>query len=147
MKIILTKNISGVGSIGDVKNVATSYARNVLLKNKQAIQATFENISKLKAHTNKKAKEQTLVLADIEKLNNQLSSLSLTIKAKANDQGKLFAGIDGKKLSRIIKEDKNLDINFTQIKLKEPIKKLGTYEVDYELTRGLKGKFKLEIKQ
>ena len=147
MKIILLKDIQKIGSVGDIKDVAPGFARNVLLKNKQAILATLENLSKLKIVTDKKTKEQSQNQTELTKLNNQLSSLSLTIKAKANDQGKLFAGIDSKKLSRIIKEDKNLDINFTQIKLKEPIKKLGTYEVDYELTRGLKGKFKLEIKQ
>jgi len=146
MKIILTKNIPNLGSRGDVKEVATSFARNVLLRNKQAIVATAENLSKLKAVAGKKAKEQTQALAELAKLNNQLSSLSLKLKEKANDQGRLFAGIDSKKINQILKNEKNIKLKPAQIKLVEPIKELGAYEIDYELSPELKGSFKLIIK-
>ena len=147
MKIILLKDIARIGSAGEIKDVPPGFARNVLFKNQQAQLATLENLSQLKSKQAKFDKEHAAKGAELEKLSQKLNSLKLVIKEKANEQGKLFAGIDKKRIAQALKEDKGIEIDLNDIKLKGHLKELGKEKIKYALNKDLTGEFNLEIKK
>src|SRR3990167_7311995 len=104
MKVILLKDIGGVGQRYEVKNVAEGYASNFLLPRKLAVMATEKeierlNIERLKDEGRRKMREETL-----EKNIEKLAETKITIKAKASEAGHLFAGIHKKDILKAFKE-------------------------------------------
>ena len=96
MEVILIEDVAGLGSRGDVVRVKDGYARNYLFPRKLAIPDTpsnrkrFENEFKTRKKVELKKEEEARALAD------ELSTLTLTIKAKAGEEGKLFGSITTK---------------------------------------------------
>lgn len=147
MKIILLTDIPRVGTAGEIKEVAPGFARNVLLKNEQAQLATPENLTQLKSKQTKFDREHAAKKVELEKLNQRLSSLKLVIKEKANEQGKLFAGIDKKRITLAIQNNMGSELDPNVIKLKSPLKEIGTEKIKYALSSELTGEFTLVIKK
>ena len=127
MKIILWKEINGVGRKGEVKNVSDGYARNFLLPNKLgqiATPAAIASAEKLR----KQAEQDKDVQKDIlEKNINGLKDLKVQIKAKANEKGHLFSIIHPDEISKILKEQYHLDIPSKIIEIEKPIKEIGEH--------------------
>ena len=145
MKVILLDNIKGVGKKDEVINASDGYARNFLFPKKLAVEANAENMSKLK---NKQASVQHK--KDVEKdkaeeIAKKLTDITLTIKVKAGENGKIFGGVTSKEISENLKKQYNLDIDKKKIDLKEPIKILGSFEVEIKLYEGIAGTLKIEV--
>ena len=132
MKVIILKT-------NEIKEVAPGYARNYLFPNNLAISATEEAITKAEeAQKETKTKKAGKLSKDKEIIKN-LSDNKITIKVKANESGGLFAALSEKEIA------KEANISEEIIKIKDPLKKIGEYEIDLELESGEKGKLKLEI--
>ena len=132
MKVIILKT-------NEIKEVAPGYARNYLFPNNLAISATEEAITKAEeAQKETKTKKAGKLSKDKEIIKN-LSDNKITIKVKANESGGLFAALSEKEIA------KEANISEEIIKIKDPLKKRGEYEIDLELESGEKGKLKLEI--
>lgn len=129
MKIILSQDITGVGRKGEVKNVSDGYGRNFLLPNKLGQIATPAAIAA--AEKLKKQMEQDKdVQKDILEKNIQgLQGLKVRLKAKANEKGHLFSIIHPDEISKILKEEHQLDIPSKFIEIEKPIKELGEHTI------------------
>src|SRR5690625_7802781 len=104
MKVILLKDVRGQGKKDDVIKVSPGYARNYLIKNNLAIEATPGNLNALKA-SQQKAKEQEVEEKEAaEKLKTQLKDITVTLKAKEGDGGRLFGSITNKQIADKLKE-------------------------------------------
>lgn len=136
MKVILIKDIENLGNAGDVKEVANGYARNFLIPGgyiEVATKSAVERAEKIKIEKEKVAKEG---LKGIEEIAEKLESVSITIKAKADDSGKLYAAIKSKEIFKSL-NDKGFKISEDKIVIEKPIKELGDYEVIINLDHGL----------
>lgn len=145
MKVILIQNVNKLGQKGDIKEVATGYARNFLIPQKLAIQATQLNLDQ----SDKQAKEKQAKVRK-QKSNDQilfdkLNGIKIEIIAKANEQGHLFAGIKEKDIAFELAKNK-IDIIKDQIKIKQPIKEIGEHEVGVEFKGIGSAKVKVIIK-
>src|SRR5690606_7251118 len=108
MKVIFTQDVKGKGKKGEVKNVSDGYARNYLLKNNLAVEATPGNLKALEAQ---KKKEQQLEQAEednAKKLKDTLENMELTLKAKAGEGGRLFGSITSKQIADELKKSHNI---------------------------------------
>jgi large subunit ribosomal protein L9 len=143
MKVILLKDIPNLGSEGDVKEAASGYARNFLFPKGLAEVATDEKIKAVEEKKAKKAKDSELDLANTEKLVQKLEGQTVEIKAKASDEGTLYAAVSSAKMAKVL-QDKGFDIKKEQIKA-EHIKELGEHEVTIELNHGLEARITLII--
>jgi len=144
MKVILLQDIDKLGKKGDIKEVADGYARNLLIPNKMAVLASKSEIIKAeeqkKINTEKAEKELVL----FQEVASQLDGFELEIPAKVGEDDKLFGAITAVKISEELKKN-NFEIEKNQIKLEEPIKEIGEYEIPIELPHNLEAKIKLII--
>jgi large subunit ribosomal protein L9 len=144
MKVILLKDVKGVGKKYDIKEVGDGHAVNLLIPKGLAVTATPAAIKKIDIQ---KASDTTMKAVDAELAKNnieQLSSQVIEMTEKANEKGHLFAGVHTEEISKAIKKQIHLDILPEWIKLEKPIKTTGEYEINVEW-HGQSGSFKLLI--
>lgn len=132
MKVILLKDVRGVGVHGEVKNVADGYAINKLFPQKMAEPATEDKIKKVEAERAAHAAE--LAKLD-EQLNNKVVSLKgkkVTIESKATEKGGLFKSVGPKEIAKAILAEHSVEIPEDSIVLSDPIKTVGEHVVKIE---------------
>ena len=135
MKIVLLKDIDNMGKEGEIKEVADGYARNFLLPKKMAELATPAALKKAEARKAKGAEAAKMELEEAQKLAELLEGRELFIKVKEKE-GKLFGSVNEKTIAKTFK-DEGLKIDPTSIRLAEPIKEVGEYDVAISLDHGL----------
>ncbi len=132
MKVLLIKDVTRLGSKGDVVEVSEGYARNYLIKNGLAVEAQKEHVAAFEnkkiAREKKKKEELSKELAAAKKLEKKALKISLP----ANEQGHLFEKLDARKLSNILNERFGANFTEKQISL-ESIKELGEYFVQVKV--------------
>lgn len=147
MKVIFLKDVKGQGKKGEVKNVSDGYARNYLLKNKLAEEATPAN---LKALEGQKRKQKQLEQEEKEgaiKLKNELAELTVDISAKSGKDGRLFGSITSKQIAEQLKKQHGHKIDKRKIELDQPIRSLGYTNVPVKLHPEVSGTIKVHVKE
>lgn len=132
MKVILLKDVKGIGQHGEVKTVADGYAVNKLLPMKLAEPATPEKIKKFESM---RAEHEAALAKEEEQTSNKLKSINgkkVTITAKATEKGGLFKGIIEKDIAKAILGEHSLEIPVELITIEAPIKTVGEHEVKVE---------------
>ena len=145
MKVILLDNIKGVGKKDQVINASDGYARNYLFPKKLAVEANNENMLKLKAKQNSNEYKKNVEKEEATKIANKIKEITLTLKVKAGENGKIFGGVTSKEIAENLKTQYNIEIDKKKINLSETIKNLGTVIVDVKLYEGIIGKLKVQI--
>lgn len=143
MKVILLKNVPNLGEEGDVKEVALGYARNFLIPKGLAREATAQAIAEAQANKAKKAESAEAELAQAESLAQKMEGQTVEIKAKASEEGTLYAAISAVKIAAALKE-KGFMVKKENIKAGH-IKELGEHELVVNLDHGLDARITLII--
>ncbi|MFV9568765.1 50S ribosomal protein L9 [Thermoanaerobacter mathranii] len=144
MKVILVKDVKNIGKAGEIVNVSDGYGRNYLLPRGLAIEATESNIKVLNEKKKAEEKKRQQELEEAKKLAQDLSNISLVLKVKAGENGKLFGSVTSKDVEKALKE-KGFDIDKKKISFDESIKTTGTYYVDIKLYQGVTAKVKVDV--
>jgi large subunit ribosomal protein L9 len=144
MKIILLKDVQKIGRKNDIKDVSEGYAVNFLFPKKLALIANPANIEKVNKMKNQ-AESEKKVLEDLLIKNiDSVTEKTITIRAKANEKGHLFAGISKEDLVKEIEKETRIKIEPDRILLDKPIREVGNHIVDVKF--GSKsGKIKVEV--
>jgi len=145
MKVIFLKDVKGKGKKGEVKDVPVGYAQNYLFKNKLAEEATPGNLRKLKAQQQKEKERAQEEKAQAEELKNKLDDLTVTIKAKSGDGGRLFGSITSKQIAQTLKKEHRLDVDRRKIELKDPIRSLGHHKIPVKLHTEVTGTITVHV--
>lgn len=145
MKVILLDNIKGVGKKDEIINASDGYARNFLFPKKLAVEANNENMSKLKAKKQSEQYKKDVDKENAEKIAKKLDDITLTIKVKAGENGKIFGGVTSKEISEELKKQYKIDIDKKKIILNENIKNLGSFDISMKLFEGVTGKLKVKV--
>ena len=145
MKVILLDNIKGVGKKDEIINASEGYARNFLFPKKLAVEANNENLSKLKSKQNAIQYQKDQDKHEALKLVEKLSKITLQIKVKAGENGKIFGGVSSKEIAEKLESDYKIKVDKKKIDLKETIKTLGTQTIDIRLYEGVIGKLKVSV--
>ncbi len=142
MKVILTKDITNIGKKGEVKKIADGYGRNFLIPKKMAVLATQLEIAKAEEQQKIEAQKSEEELQCFQEMASQLDGLEIEIAEKAGEDNKFFGAIN---VSKIASKLKNLgfEVDKKCVKLEEPIKELGEYEVRLELPHNLEAFIKI----
>ena len=104
MKVILLDNIKGVGKKDEVINASDGYARNFLLPRKLAVEANAENMSKLKNKKDSVQHKKDVEKEKAEEIAKKLKDITVNIKVKAGDNGRIFGGVTSKEISENLKQ-------------------------------------------
>lgn len=144
MKVILKRDVPNLGRAGDVVAVKDGFARNYLLPKGLAILANQRSIEALE-------RERKIALAKAERerkkvqsLAEKLQGLSITLYRKVVEEGRLYGSVSAVDLSKALSE-RGIDIDKKQIILEEPIKTIGTYEVNIKVSPELVVPIKVEV--
>ena len=125
MKVILLKDVGGVGRAGEVKDIADGYVMNFLIPRGLAEQATPEKVA---SHSKKQAELTVQKEKDEEKLKGVVQSLMgarIEMKLRATEKGGLFKTVGPKEIAQALKEQKNFTLPIEAIHPLEPIKTIG----------------------
>lgn len=133
MEVILLEDVKNVGKKGDVVKVNDGYARNVLIKKKQALEATGKNLNDLKL---RKANDDKIAAENLEaakELGRKLEAAEITVAIKVGEGGKSFGSVSSKEIAEEVKTQLGFDVDKKKVQLKEAIKAVGTHEVKIKL--------------
>ena len=133
MRVILKREVAGLGRPGDVKDVADGYAQNFLLPRGLAIEATAGEMKVLARARDAKRAKQDRAHADAEELAKRLSEMTLVFRLKAGDQGKTFGSVTSKDIAEALQREQKVDVDKTKVHLPEPLKALGVHQVEIRL--------------
>ena len=145
MKLILIQDVKTLGKKDTVIEVSDGYARNYLIPRGLAVEASKGNLNEIQnkkdAEANRKAREE----ARAKELAEKIAGRTFTIKAKTGENGKLFGADSNKDVADAIEADTKLSIDRKKIELKEPVKNIGTYEVEAKIYPGVSAKFNIHV--
>ena len=145
MRVILRREVAGLGRPGDVKDVADGYAQNFLLPRGLAVEATAGEMKVLaRARDAKRAKEDR-AHADAEELAKRLSEMTLVFKLKAGEQGKTFGSVTSKDIAEALQREQKVDVDKTKVHLPEPLKALGVHQVEIRLLTDVRANVTIAI--
>jgi large subunit ribosomal protein L9 len=139
---ILLKDVEDLGSAGEAVDVSPGYLRNYLVPRKLAQPATrgaLEDARRRREATERAEREQAERAQETSAL---LSKTVLTISHRAGEDGKLFGSVTPKEIAEAIRDARGLKVDHKRIRLDEPIREVGTYMIDVELTGGTTAKVK-----
>ncbi len=147
MKVILLKDVKGTGVKGDVVNISDGYARNFLFPKGLAIEATKANLDELKNKERAQQKRIEQEKQEARELAKKISEITLVIKAKSGENGKLFGSVTNKEIAQELKKQHNITIDRKKIVLNEPIKQLGQMELEVKLYPEISGKLTVKVEE
>jgi large subunit ribosomal protein L9 len=133
MKVIFLKDVKGKGKKGEVKNVSDGYAHNFLLKNGYAVEATGGNVKVLEAQKNREQKDAAAELQANKELKATLEELTVELKAKSGEGGRLFGSITSKQIAEELKKKHKIKVDKRKIELNDAIRVLGYTNVPVKL--------------
>ncbi len=145
MKVILQEDVKGKGKKGDLINVSDGYARNFLLPRQLAVEASQSNVNTLNQRKAAEKARKDKEIASAKELAEKISRITVTIKAKAGDNGKLFGSITSKDIADNLKTKHGINLDKRKILLNDSLKSLGTEEVEVKLYEGVTSKFKVNV--
>ncbi|PIE06287.1 MAG: 50S ribosomal protein L9 [Sorangium cellulosum] len=143
-EVILQQDIPNLGNSGDLVKVRPGYARNFLIPQKMAVQATARNREQIEHQKRAAIARAAKVQASAEAIAKRLAELELTINAVAGEDQRLYGAVTTRDIAATL-NNKGLEINHKMLSLGEPIKRLGTYEVTAKLGSSVTATFNVNV--
>ncbi len=133
MKLILTREVAGLGTAGDVVTVKDGYARNFLLPNHQAIAWSEGGEKQIEGIRRARSAREIQSLEHAKEIKAKLEAAEIVVKAKVGSTGHLFGSVTDKDIVAAIKSATGVDIDRHHIKLAGHIKLVGKYPAKISL--------------
>ncbi|MBE9502326.1 MAG: 50S ribosomal protein L9 [Dehalococcoidia bacterium] len=145
MRVVLLQDVPRLGSVGEVRDVASGYARNFLLPRGLAEFATPAAMRRVEAIRQAEGKRQALLETELTALAQTLEGVEITLKAKVGAQERLYGAVTNGDIAEELERVTGQDIDKRKIELEEPIRQLGEYEVLVRLSKGIAPKIKVVV--
>ena len=132
MKIILTKDVDALGMTGQVFDVAKGYARNYLIPQGFAVEATAQNLKRMEGERQKVEDRMLKAKDEAERAREKIAEVVLTIPQKVGEEDKLYGSVTTMDIAAYL-EKQGISIDRRKIHLDKPIKALGEFDVPVKL--------------
>ena len=146
MKVVLLADVKGHGKKGELCNVSDGYARNFLFPKKLAIEADNAALNELKNREEAKAHHKQEEINAAKATAALLEGKSVTIKAKAGTNGRLFGSVTSKEIAAEIKNALGVEIDRKKMTVSD-IKNFGEYTAEIKLYNGIVAKMQVIVKE
>ncbi len=133
MKLILIKDVEGLGHQGDIVDVSDGYGRNYLLPRHLAVKATPGALKDAEAMQRARREAERKAFEEAEAIAKSLVGTRIVIAARAGDEGKLFGSIGMSDIIDGVAKFTGVELDRKTVKLDEPIKTIGLHEVRVKL--------------
>ena len=144
-EVILTHNIVGLGGESDQVKVAAGYARNYLFPMGYAIPLSGANKRRREALKQRRAEREAKELNHMTEMGAALSKMTLVIKVKTGEDGKMFGSVTAGTIADELKHQYEAALDKKKIHLPHPIKTLGEHEVELRLHADVKASLKVKV--
>ena len=128
MQVILIQDVDNLGGRNELVAVKNGYARNFLIPQKFAIEASPSNLKQLEEKLKVKAKKEAAMLAEINKVIEVLKASPVKVGAKTGTSGKIFGSVTALQITRAIRDQKGYEIDRKRISITDEVKELGIYK-------------------
>jgi len=145
MKVILKADIKGVGIKGEIINASDGYARNYLLPRHLALEASEGNLATLNEKKDSVKYKKEVETKEARGLAKKLSEITVILKVKAGENGRLFGSITSKDIADEIRKQYGVEVDKRKIVLDEAIKAAGKYNIDVKVYPEISTRLKVEI--
>ncbi|NUT37978.1 MAG: 50S ribosomal protein L9 [Hamadaea sp.] len=145
MKIILTQEVSGLGTPGDIVEVKDGYGRNYLLP--QGFAMAWSKGAEKQVATIKRARDAREIrdLDHAKEIKTQLEGLTVKLGARAGDGGRLFGSVTPVEIVAAVKAAGGPNLDRRRVELQSAIKALGAYPVQVKLHPEVTAKFSVNV--
>ena len=134
---ILLQDVEQLGERGAVVDVSKGYLRNFLMPRKLAEPATKGSIAAAQQRQAAADRAQAEATAKAQESAALLNRTVLTIAHQAGEDGRLFGSVTSQDIAEAIREARGIRIDRRDVRLDDPIKSVGTYQVEVEVTAGV----------
>ncbi|MDE7362752.1 MAG: 50S ribosomal protein L9 [Oscillospiraceae bacterium] len=146
MKVILLEDVKGTGKKGEIHEVKDGYAINCLIKKGLAQEANAKNLNLLQGQKDSAQHKIDVEIANAKDVAGKLDGKTVTVKAKAGQNGRLFGTVTSKEVSAAIKQSLGLDVDKKKINIAMKIEGFGDYSAEARLYAGVTAKFTVSVK-
>ncbi len=144
MEVILKQDVQGVGYKNDIVKVKAGYGRNYLIPKGLAIIANASNRALTVENNRQMAHKAAKLKQDAELLASNIGELTIELKTKAGESGKIFGAVTALQVSDALKA-KGFEVDRKRIIFKEQPKQLGTYTATLDLHKEVKHEIKVDV--
>ncbi len=132
MQVILIKDVDNLGAANELVEVRPGYARNYLIPQKYALEASASNRKILEERQKQLKKREEKLMAEINKVREVLVQAPVKVGAKTGTSGKIFGSVTAIQIARAIKEQKGYEIDRRRISIVDEVKEIGTYKAQID---------------
>ena len=144
MKVILKRDVKGLGREGDLKEVKGGYARNYLLPTGAGVVADKGAVANWERHRDQREERDRSARSEAEATAEKLRELRLEVPVKAGERGRLFGAVTGHQIADLIHAE-GIELDRHALHLREPIKALGDYKIDVRLMPGVEATVSVSV--
>ncbi|ATP42298.1 50S ribosomal protein L9 [Solibacillus sp. R5-41] len=145
MKVVFLKDVKGRGKKGEIKDVAEGYARNFLIKNGHAKEANNQAMSELQGQKRLEEKNAAAELQAAKDLKEQLEAITVEIKAKSGEGGRLFGSVSTKQVADALQKKHGFKIDKRKMECNDGIRSLGFANIPVKLHLDVKATLKVHV--
>lgn len=144
MKLLLCKNVSSLGIVGDVVEVSAGYARNYLVPHGLATEPTSANVRKV-AKARREAEQELVRQREmLEAFGKRMDGVEITVSALSNEEGVLYGSVGAKEIAAALVAEGH-PVEPEHVALEEPIRRLDNVSVEIKLTPDISSTIKLWV--
>jgi large subunit ribosomal protein L9 len=144
MDVILTENVKGLGTIGEVVKVKAGYGRNYLVPQGLAVVASDRNLSELEHHKRQLSRKAEKLSQEAADVKARIEAVTCNFVHKASEEGKLFGSVTSMEIAEALAAQ-GIEIDRRKILLEQPIKNLGEHDIDIRLNAGVNATVKVVV--
>lgn len=134
MEVILLEKVENLGNLGDKVKVRSGYGRNYLLPQGKATTATQENIEAFEARRAELEKAAADSVAAANARREKIEGATVTITAKAGDEGKLFGSVGAGEVAEALSQAAGVEVEKREVRMPSgPLRSVGEYELELHL--------------
>lgn len=132
MQIILIKDVDNLGAAHELVEVKPGYARNYLIPQKYAIEASSSNLKVMEERRKQLQKKEEKLMAQIANVTEVLKASPVKVGAKIGVSGKIFGSVTAIQLARAIREQKGYEIDRRRISIIDEVKEAGAHKASID---------------
>ncbi len=145
MKVILLSDVKNVGKKGDVKEVSDGYARNFLIRNRLAVEATKGSLNVLDKQNQAAADLEAQKVAEAKVLKEEIEKLTLVFKVKVGKEGRVFGTVSTKQITEELLKRYKIKVEKRKFIDTDNLGTLGYHSVKVELHKGVIATVKVQM--
>jgi large subunit ribosomal protein L9 len=145
MKIILTNEVAGLGTAGDVVEVKDGYGRNYLIPRSFAIRWTKGGQKDVDAIRRARRAREIQTLEQAAEVKSELEGLKVTLPTRAGNTGRLFGAVTPADIAGAIKAAGGPSVDKRRILLASPIKALGAHRISVKLHSDVEARLDVQV--